>query len=86
MLVFPGFIGTKVEINLALEYMFPVIPVITDADDYGNAAIKLILDDKNLMDRLKKNIYIEKINKKEVPSMDELLTYIRWILDENNQP
>ena len=76
--------GTETEINITFAKEKLVIPIILEESNYDNNVIKRIIYNESNMEEIKKLSieYYMRIDKKEVPSFNEIISIISEAVNE----
>lgn len=82
VIIFPGHMGTKAEIELALAKDKLVFPVLENKEHFKNEVISFLLTSckNNVLLEKKAPQYYEKLKQEEVPAQEETLEAIREIM------
>lgn len=81
VLIFSGGMGTKTELEAAIEMNCYIIPVIINASDYNNEVIKLIIENERIMDSLNVHCsqYYQKLISGEI-TINIVISAVRKVL------
>ena len=84
IIAFQGGMGTETEIDIAFAKEKLVIPIILEESNYDNNVIKRIIYNESNMEEIKKLSieYYMRIDKKEVPSFNEIISIISEAVNE----
>ena len=84
IIAFQGGMGTETEIDIAFAKEKLVIPIILEESNYDNNVIKRIIYNERNMEEIKKLSieYYMRIDKKEVPSFNEIISIISEAVNE----
>lgn len=83
VIAFPGHMGTKAEVELAIAKDKLIFPVLQKPEHFNNEVIAFLLKSDRNNKLLKESVpqYYEKLEKRKVPTEDETLKAIRRILN-----